>query len=127
MSTVQDEADIGLGKAETEPTNDEGPAVVEDVERIKSRNGTEQPSTIVEILQIVRQDEAEEEDSGQNGASFGSYGRLVPEDGEEEEASIRNNEEVLASPARERPSSADGSLSTPDDTPSIQVESMFVL
>ncbi|MCJ1249043.1 Vacuolar protein sorting-associated protein 8 [Trapelia coarctata] len=119
MSTVPDEADIGLGKANPEPTNDEGPTV-EDVDQTESRNGAEQPSTIVEILQSVRQEDLEEEHTDQNGGSFGSYGRVVREDGEEEEPSIENNEEVLASPARERPSSADGSLSTPDDTPSIQ-------
>ena len=126
MSTVQDEADTGLGKANLGPTNDEEP-IVEAVDQTGRRNGTGQPSSIVEILQVVRQDETEDEHTDRNGGSFGSYGKLVREDGEEEERSIQNHKEVLTSPARDRPSSADGSLSTPDDTPSIQVEFMFAL
>lgn len=122
MSTVQDEADIGLGEPDTEPSNDEH-STAEDAARPRSRNGTQLPSSIVEVLRSVRQDDLKEEQISQNGASFGSYGRLVHED-EEDETSIQNKEDVLASPAKERPSSADGSLSTPDDTPSIQVESV---
>jgi len=121
MSTVQYEADIGLTEPDPQSISD-ADATLANGEQSKSRDGAEQPSSIVAVLQSVRENDPEEEHIDQNGGSFGSYGRIV-RDGEGEEASLQNTEEVLASPAGERPSSADGSLSTPDDTPSIQVGS----
>ena len=128
MSTVQDGADIGLAEPDPQSITD-GDSTVANVQQSESRNGAEQPSSIVAALQSVRETDPEEEHINQNGGSFGSYGRIIREGEEEDEASIQNAEEVLVSPARERPSSADGSLSTPDDTPSVQVgsESMLCL
>lgn len=122
MSTVQDEADIGLAEPDPQSTTDGDPTVAY-VQQSESRNGAEEPSRVMAALQSVRETDPEEEHIDQNGGSFGSYGRIIREGEVEDEASIQIAEEVLASPARERPSSADGSLSTPDDTPSVQVGS----
>ena len=118
MSTVQDETDTGPDKSDVE---------TESAQYGKNNNNTstgdlrdaEQSLSIAELLEDVRQQKQREGDFRSNGKSTRTYGDTLDED--EEESSSVVNGKVLDSPGKERPSSADGSLSTPDDTPSIQV------
>ncbi|MCJ1415534.1 Vacuolar protein sorting-associated protein 8 [Xylographa parallela] len=117
MSTVQNETDIGPDEFETDT---EGARILKlSTERsIGGSKDVEPPPSIVEILQDVRKDEQGEEVKTFSRKFSDAYGNIL--DQEEEESSKATNGDVLASPGKERPSSADGSLSNPDDTPSIQ-------
>ena len=108
MSSVQDEAENGHAKLSVDEENEE---------------------------------EGNDESAGHENDDVASFGTLEePIDRENEESSIRNGKDLhglnsqqvktqdqepensdLPNRAPERPSSADGSLSIPDDTPSIQV------
>ena len=118
MSTVQNETDIGPDEFETDT---EGARILKlSTDRsIGGSKDVEPPPSIVEILQDVRKDEQGEEVKTFSRKFSDAYGNIL--DQEEEESSKATNGDVLASPGKERPSSADGSLSNPDDTPSIQV------
>ena len=117
MSTVQDEADAGPIDLKSE------------VESDSSSNGAnsgqdgelfdpDPSSRIVEILQEARQDKSEEEDLRSNDGVFQGYGRF-----NQDEAPRDDIRATSPNPTQGQPSSADGSLSTPDDTPSVQVSS----
>ncbi|MCJ1395102.1 Vacuolar protein sorting-associated protein 8 [Xylographa bjoerkii] len=118
MSTVQNETDIGPDESDTE--TDSAQYLKRDNGRSTggSRDAESQAPSIVEILEDVRQEEQGEGDKLYNGEFSGVYGNILDE--EEVASSSVINGDVLASPGKEKPSSADGSLSNPDDTPSIQ-------
>ena len=117
MSTVHDVADTGPVDPESEP---------ESVATLGRENGTlhesadsrTKPSSIVELLQTVRKEELEQVNPENNRKTSKQDTDVT---NEEEEASFETERQDLLSPVRLGPSSADGSLSTPDDTPSVQV------
>ena len=118
MSTAQNETDIGPDEPDTD-TRGAQYLNTDNDRSISGSRGVEPPTSIVEILEDVRQEEQGEEDRTFRKKFSGAYGNILNQ--EEEESSKVINGDVLASPGKERPSSADGSLSIPDDTPSIQV------
>lgn len=108
MSTVQDEAEVGrvLSTNEEESEADRGP------ENDENRAVGGFP---VRTLERHYEEEEEEQDKSLNatGTSLRSY--------ERHDRDMQEDSSSASSPALGRPSSADGSLSIPDDTPSIQV------
>ena len=127
MSTVQDEADIGPVKASPKFTkksslSEEIPEPSEDLESSETLATEVAPQDAASIHS--REDDEverlEEENDGEDVIS-GRKNIEEPEQGvEDEEESIEWGEEVTADQGKGEPSSADGSFSTPDDTPSIQ-------
>ena len=110
MSSAQDEADNG----HADLTEDE-----KDEEEGKNENVEEDNDEIASFgeLQEPGEHEDEEESLIRNGATLRNSGSQVIDTREEGS----ENSDLPSRPALERPSSADGSLSIPDDTPSIQV------
>ena len=120
MSAVQDEAEIG--PVETSSDNDHDSITVK--ESNIHHNGLSETEENVERQRSLRWGEAEDEE--QEGVDEGSIpdGDITgdcEESIKSDEGSIKSSGQAAASKAPEKPSSADGSLSTPDDTPSIQV------
>lgn len=115
MSNVQHETDTGPEDSDSERDD------VLQAQRTQTDSSEDavQASSIVEILEDVRRENLQNRDDSHNGRTSGSYrSARSPED----EYDIDElNGEVLASPAGQKPSSADSSLSTQDDTPSVQV------
>jgi hypothetical protein len=118
MSTVQDEADRGLREPDpgltiyhTQPRQHAGQS--------EERGFDLQNSRAAELLGGIRQDDLQEQavQAQEVNEAFGREG---------DDIRSHSPEEVLASQAHGRTSSADGSLSTPDDTPSIQVRSVIL-
>ena len=109
MSTVQDEADNGHAElSEDEKNEQDGNNVIgEDNDEIASFGELQEPGKReVEEESVIRNGAAIEDRSGRTAET--------PEEGSE-------HSEPPSHRALDRPSSADGSLSIPDDTPSIQV------
>ena len=118
MSTVQDEADAGPGNPISDSGSDK-PSTQGSIRQDKLPNTTTGPIRIVDILKSVREGERKKDHAeiqeGLNGADESSAQQ------EDEEGSDYFQHEGLGCQTKGRPSSADGSMSTPDDTPSIQV------
>ena len=113
MSTVQDKADEGPEEtiSGSEDLSDGGGA------RHKSRTRAQGLEEDVTTLPEVQLNKLEVQSARTNGTLLGGYKNTDQND----EASFNNGAELLNSLEEQRPSSADGSLSTPDDTPSLQV------
>ena len=110
MSSVQDEADNGHAELTVDEKN-EGDGNNEDIEQENDEIASFGP------LQESGEQEDEEEDLKPNDTTLHGVGRDLA-------GAQEVNSEIPDLPshrALERPSSADGSLSIPDDTPSIQV------
>ena len=128
MSTVQDEADIGPGKASSEIANDlssdEGnntPSRVLEASEIPATDFRfPQDATSIESTDNIEDDQPGEESAGEESGSDREGNKGLENDGPGEEESIEWGEIVTAGQADGKPSSADGSFSTPDDTPSVQ-------
>ena len=118
MSTVQDEADAGPGNPISDSESDE-PSPEGKNQPDKPLDINTEPIRIVDILKSVREEEQKKDHAeiqeGLNGADGNSAQH------EDEEGFDYFKHEGLGRQTKGRPSSADGSLSTPDDTPSIQV------
>ena len=113
MSSVHDEADNGHQQlAEDEKNEEEG----------KAETAEHENDDIVSFGTLEEPGEREDEDGSliRNDATLRSSESQIPEPVEEES----ENSDLPSRRALERPSSADGSLSIPDDTPSIQVLTM---
>ena len=110
MSSAQDEADDGqddlINNGESHIARAAGPDEDSDVD--ERHSGT---------LQEADPSGGEEERLPASGMSFRGYGKYS----QEEQESATEASALDSRPVPARPSSADGSLSTPDDTPSIQV------
>lgn len=104
MSTVQDEAEVGR----VQSTSDEG----SEADRAPKNDGNG-PVGGFPVRTLERSDE--EEDKSLNASSKGYRSS------EGHDLDMQANPSLASSPALGRPSSADDSLSIPDDTPSIQV------
>lgn len=112
MSTVQDEAEVGR----VQSTNDEESEADGGPENDENRPVGGIPiRTLQRPYKEEKGEEEEQEDTSLNaaGTSFRSY--------ERHDLDMQGDSSLASSPALGRPSSADGSLSIPDDTPSIQV------
>ena len=118
MSTVENETDIGPNESDTDTEGTQYLKTDNDRPTEGSTDG-DLPPSIVGILEDVRHEEQGEEDRTFSSRFSTAYGNTL--DQEEQESSDVINGDVLASPGKERPSSADGSFSIPDDTPSVQV------
>ena len=117
MSTVQDEADIGPGEALSGIANN-----------LFTSDGSSRSSSGSNTLEVVATDPGLHQYEDDQPREEGAREELVQEeegntelenDVLEEEESIEWGEDVTASQIEGKPSSADGSFSTPDDTPSI--------
>ncbi|MCJ1478772.1 Vacuolar protein sorting-associated protein 8 [Lambiella insularis] len=117
MSTAQDETEIG-----PEDTDPEQDIVVPSLhgKRIHADNVESgmQPAGIAEILERVRGEDQENGDDIHRPKLSAPYKNI--DIGKDEHDTDTLNGDILASPVGQKPSSADGSLSTPDDTPSNQ-------
>lgn len=109
MSTVQDEAEVGR----VQSTSDERIEADRGLENDESRSVGEFP---VQTLERPDEEEEEEKKDKRLNAAGSSLRRYARHDRDTQEDSS-----LASSPVLGRPSSADGSLSIPDDTPSIQV------
>ncbi|MCJ1284957.1 Vacuolar protein sorting-associated protein 8 [Xylographa opegraphella] len=118
MSTVQNETDTGPDESDTDTEVAQDLKTDNDRSIGRSRD-VEPPANIVQISEDVRQEVRGDENQTFSGKHSGAGGNIQDQEEEEESSGIVNGD-VLASPGKERPSSADGSLSNPDDTPSIQ-------
>lgn len=109
MSTAKDEAEIGRTKPQRDEENrSERPEEEEDDEDEPPRN-----------LSRLAPVEFEDRDGDENSLSAESV-RSRAQNGHG--STLLKNYNSKSSPDSGRPSSADGSLSIPDDTPSIQVK-----
>jgi hypothetical protein len=106
MSTAKDEAEIGR----IQPQVDEEDARAEDAEDAEDEFPSKLPGSVPVGFA--------EQDGDEYNISDGSFGSSGPNSHGWNLIKDRN---IKSSPGWGRPSSADGSLSTPDDTPSIQV------
>ena len=110
MSSVQGEADNGHAQSSDEKNEqEENNANIDyDNDEIASFGTLEEP-----------REREDEESLTPNGATFDDSGSHIPEvrDGDSEHSRSHR--------ALERPSSADGSLSIPDDTSSVQVHTQW--
>ena len=113
MSTVQGAADFGPKESASDQGSD---STLDTDARPNIHNAAARPEIVLD--QPATQEE-DEESLGTNGLHTGR-GRSNADN--EEEGSVADIDSFV-SPAREKLSSADGSVSTPDDTPSIQVRS----
>lgn len=104
MSTVKDEAEIGRTQSEIDEESGSERRKDDDEDEF-SRS----PSGLVPV---------EERDEDFNSLSAGSVGSQIRNN---HGLTLLRNRNLESSPVLQRPSSADGSLSIPDDTPSIQV------
>ena len=115
MSSVQDEAEFGLDEDANDADSEYGSQSLEkDLE-----NGDNARSPVpkdVESLGKVAHDN-NLADSVVNGMSLNSHLEYK----QDEEDAVDQGSRLALRAAYEKPSSADGSLSTPDDTPSVQV------
>ena len=113
MSTAQSKTDEGPEEiiSESEDLSD-GDGV-----HHKSRTGAKEHEEDVTTLPEVQIDGLEGQRARTNGDLFEGYENAKKSD----EATFDNGADLLNSLEERRPSSADGSLSTPDDTPSLQV------
>lgn len=103
MSTVQDEAEVGR----VQSTGDEG----SEADRVPENDGN-RPVGGFPVRTLERSNE-EDKSLNASSKSHRSY--------EGHDLNMQEDSSLASSPALGRPSSADGSLSIPDDTPSIQV------
>lgn len=119
MSTVQDEAETGPEETSSETENDS----IHIQETNINEYGLIEPATAAERQRSLGWEEAGDEEregveeSPQHGKKAEDYENSIKSG----ESSTEAGGETVASKAQEKPSSADGSLSTPDDTPSVQV------
>lgn len=106
MSTAKDEAEIGR----TEPPSDEE----DGGERLEEEDQDEPLKRLSGLAPVG----VEGRDDDEYSLSAESGGPRVRNN---HRSSLLKKHDLESSPGRGRPSSADGSLSIPDDTPSIQV------
>lgn len=104
MSTVQDEAEVGR----VQSTGDEG----SEADRGPENDGN-RPVGGFPVRTLERSDEEEDKSLIASNKNYRSY--------EGHDLYVQADSSLASSPALGRPSSADDSLSIPDDTPSIQV------
>lgn len=116
MSSVQDETETGL-KEDVEDARSEHASRVLEKSLEKGDSGTSPVPSIAEIPGDVAHGNSFADSQAGNQTSPG--GELKPQ--KDEEDAIYEDSGPVPGKANEKPSSADGSLSTPDDTPSIQV------
>ena len=114
MSTVEDEADLGP----EENTSDDGSdSTIQSNVQHEHEEDIYAESRIPQILQEAR--EGENEGIHESSRARAKPGHNTVKSISEDES--ENGLEVLPNLTGERLSSADGSVSMPDDTPSIQV------
>ena len=109
MSSVQDEADKGHAELTEDEENEE-----EEIKNVEKDN--DEIASFGE-LQEPGERKDEEESLTRNGATLHSSGSQILATRKEDS----ENSDLPSHRALGRPSSADGSLSIPDDTPSLQV------
>ena len=112
MSAVQDEAEAG----HTDPIFESKASPLFDESSDDDFDGLQPPSRVTDSIKEARGINGEEQDPISNGRTVRGYAKQ-----EQDEAFLGERGKAAPSPVQERPSSADGSLSTPDDTPSLQV------
>ena len=113
MSTVQSKTDEGpeeITSGSEDLSDGDG---VHHKSRTRA-HGLEEDVTTSPEVQI---DKLAGQSAGTSGNIFGGYKNAK----QNTEAKLNNGAELLNSLEEQRPSSADDSLSTPDDTPSLQV------
>lgn len=118
MSTVQDETETGL-EADIEDASSEHESQSLEKSLENGDNAASLVPSNAEVLRDVAHGASFADKQAVNGTSY--EGHLSYQQ-DEEDTSNGDLEPVLDT-ATEKPSSADGSLSTPDDPPSIQVRS----
>lgn len=116
MSAMQEESDVETEDDGLEARdNDEAPYIDGSDQH---EDPTEDTSLSVPYSSRVDDERHQSESASKsNGTAFSGYRRIQQDNdqlGDE-------NSELVIRPGVERPSSADGSLSPPDDTPSVQV------
>ena len=119
MSTVQDEADPGPNKITTEVNSleDETRQAPEGLTAGKTDSYAPATPTRQRPIHNESQLESPKANGDVNGFDVGRIGQDGAEQhGEDDSVDFG----PFTSPSKERPSSADGSVSTPDDTPSLQ-------
>lgn len=109
MSTAKDEAEIGR----TEPQSDEE----DGSERLEEEDQDQPPRRLSGLAPVG----VEQRDDDEFSLSAESVGPRVRNS---HGSSLLKNHALESPPVWGRPSSADGSLSIPDDTPSIQVRDL---
>ena len=124
MSTDQDAADVGPAEASLSDGNDRL-KVAEEVLQNGERAGTGhgQNESLGESNRAVS--EEEEEDNRTITANHHTFDDYVDLN-QSEESGKEHNEEETSLQGLEEPSSADGSISVPDDLPSVQVRSLYI-
>ena len=115
MSAAKDEAENGQLDSESEEEDKREEDLVE-----HETNQAEEDDVPTRRLRQLNGDE-KSKSTAVNNNSLGHSGEQIAELGSNEYGSIQ-----ATRPGLGRPSSADGSLSTPDDTPSIQVRALRV-
>lgn len=120
MSADYDEEDLGPGVTVSDHDSESASTIGSQVAFNSARGINGSSSRASQLLHEVQHNEAEGETANPNGNVLGRYRKTRYEEEEEEEGSIAFGE-GLASPTGEGLSSADGSISIPDDTPSIPV------
>lgn len=118
MSTVQDGTEIGL-EADIEDASSEHESQSLEKSLENGDNAASLVPSNAEVLRDVAHGDNFADRQPVNGTSY--EGQLGYQQKEEE--ALNGDLEPGFGTANEKPSSADGSLSTPDDTPSIQVRS----
>ena len=116
MSTVQDETEIGL-EEDIEDANSEHETPSLETSLENGDRATGPVSSIAEIPGEVAHGNSFADSLAVNGTD--DEGTIKYQ--QDEEDALDEDSGPVFGTANEKPSSADGSLSTPDDTPSIQV------
>ena len=111
MSTAHDETDTGPEEHASVFDQDE-------VAQLGTQDDSNLPTTTIEALRGVCSEGHDEADLLANGKIFGSDSNSSAQ---EDETASQTDKLVADSALRERLSSADGSPSIPDDSPSVQV------
>lgn len=116
MSTAKDEAEIGRTKPQRDEENgSERPEKKEEEEEEEDEDEDESPRSLSRPIPLEFEDSHGNEE---NSSAESALSRI--RDGHD--SSLLNTSNLESSMNVGRPSSADGSLSIPDDTPSIQVK-----
>jgi hypothetical protein len=109
-------AEPGNGLVDAETARLEG-ETAEDASEIESSSKSQ---SIVQLLNEVR-NSARETKTKRNGNNIGHYGRVLSEHVGEEEEEEEEDDEGPRTPVQRLLDSPEGSVSTPDPTPSIHV------